>query len=341
MRQENDTKEALMKKLKIVSVVVFLFIVVTGGYFWMLHQQKFPSTTDAYIEGNSIYISPQVSGKVSSVKVKSYQKVSKGELLLSIDPKPYELALAQAKSQYDIVKAQINQAETAKKTAILQAVESQNRLRSAQSTYQRINRLYHKNLDSKQKKEDAFYALNEAKAQYQGRQSSILAAQNNIVLAQAKLKQAAVSIKQAQLNLSYTQIFATEVGYLDKVTLRPSAFVSVGQKLFPMVENKHIWVVANFKETELTRIKVGQKAQIKVDLYPDTQFKGVVESISPASGVNFSLIPPQNATGNWVQVTQRFPIRIKVIMDAKRAQQTPLRLGASSTVTINTQTNTP
>jgi len=125
-----------------------------------------------------------------------------------------------------------------------------------------------------------------------------------------------VSIQQAKLNLSYTKIYAPQTGRLGKVMVRPGQFLVVGEKLFPMIETDYFWIVANFKETDL---------------------KGQVESISAASGVSFSLIPPQNATGNWVQVTQRFPVRIKInLSDHKDMQR--LRLGASTSVTIDTQT---
>jgi len=326
-----------MKKVKLFSAILILSLISIGGYYWVQYQKQFPSTTDAYVKANQVYISPQIAGRVTKVLVKSYQSVAKGDLLIQIDAKPFELKIAQVQSQYQIVQAQIEQAMTAKKTAILQAVESQNRLHSAKSTYERIERLYHKNLASKQKMDDAFYKFNEAKAHYQATQSSILSSQNSIFVAQAKLKQVEVSIQQAKLNLSYTKIYAPQTGRLGKVMVRPGQFLVVGEKLFPMIETDYFWIVANFKETDLKRIKVGQQADIQVDMYPNHYFKGQVESISAASGVSFSLIPPQNATGNWVQVTQRFPVRIKInLSDHKDMQQ--LRLGASTSVTIDTQT---
>jgi membrane fusion protein (multidrug efflux system) len=138
------------------------------------------------------------------------------------------------------------------------------------------------------------------------------------------------ALNQAQLDLKYCRIYAPADGIVDEVSLRPGTFVSKGRDALALVENDEVWVDANFKETDLMRIQPGQSATVKVDLLPDKVFHGKVQSLSPASGTAFSLLPPENATGNWVKVTQRFPVRIRII------DPTPqLRLGASSEVSID------
>lgn len=138
---------------------------------------------------------------------------------------------------------------------------------------------------------------------------------------------------QAQLNLKYTHITAPTSGFIANLTLRQGDTVTAYQQLFALIDNQSWWVQANFKETQLTRIRPGQSATIKVDMYPRRTFSGRVMSISSAAGASFSLLPPENASGNWVKVTQRFPVKVLITAHDPRY---PLRLGASSTVTINT-----
>jgi membrane fusion protein (multidrug efflux system) len=151
--------------------------------------------------------------------------------------------------------------------------------------------------------------------------------------AAARIDVARAALDRARLNLSYTRITAPVSGILGKIQVRPGDVVQSGQQLFPLVDDKTYWIDANYKETDLERIRSGQTATISMDMYPDETFHGVVESVSPASGAAFSLLPPENATGNWVKVTQRFPVRVRVTGSNADA---PLRIGASCSVTIDT-----
>jgi membrane fusion protein (multidrug efflux system) len=150
----------------------------------------------------------------------------------------------------------------------------------------------------------------------------------------AALKVAQAQLAQAQLNLQYTTINAPANGYLNNFTLRTGQIIQAGSLLFALVETDQWWVNANFKETDLARIHVGQFAKIVLDIYPDITFKGIVQGISAGSGAAFALLPPENATGNWVKVTQRFPVRINFVHPDSNY---PLRVGASSTVTVSTR----
>lgn len=150
----------------------------------------------------------------------------------------------------------------------------------------------------------------------------------------AALSVAEAQLSSAQLNLLYTQIYASSDGFITNFVLRKGQFVQVGSPQFALIENSQFWVNANFKETDLLRIKPGQSASIYVDTYPGIKFKGIVEGISRGSGAAFSLLPPENATGNWVKVTQRFPVRVNFVNPNPKY---PLRMGASCEVTVNTQ----
>jgi membrane fusion protein (multidrug efflux system) len=151
--------------------------------------------------------------------------------------------------------------------------------------------------------------------------------------ASTQIQTARLKLAQAQLDLSHSVITAPADGILGEVSIQPGDYIMTGEDLFPMVDSSSVWVAANFKETDLERIHPGQPVSIDLDMYPKQSYRGEVESVSPASGAAFSLIPAQNATGNWVKVTQRFPVRIKV-MD--KDHTLPLRLGSSASVTIDT-----
>jgi membrane fusion protein (multidrug efflux system) len=175
------------------------------------------------------------------------------------------------------------------------------------------------------------YKVQEAKvnaAHFNVKQSQL-----DYAVTKAKLQGAKIAVKSAQLNLSYTTIYARANGYITDFLLRPGSMINVGDSLFALVENQHWWVNANFKETSLARIHDGQKVNVILDMYPDVKFSGVVESISYANGSEFSLLPPENATGNWVKVTERFPVKITLTHLPKHF---PLRMGASSTVMVYT-----
>jgi membrane fusion protein (multidrug efflux system) len=151
----------------------------------------------------------------------------------------------------------------------------------------------------------------------------------------ARLRSASAALRKAQLDLSYAEVRAPAAGWVSDVTLREGAFVMMSRPVFPLVEDKEWWIDAHFKETDVTRIKPGQPATIEIDMYPGLELKGEVESISAGSGATFSLLPPENATGNWVKVTQRYTVRVKVL-DRSPDPTQPLRVGASSRVKVDT-----
>ncbi|MCP3700506.1 MAG: HlyD family secretion protein, partial [Aliivibrio sp.] len=211
-------------------------------------------------------------------------------------------------------------------------------LSDAQISYKRIKELSAKNLLPKQDLDDARQKLSSAESNVtatRARMSQLIKSQGAKGDASPEVKKAAAALSQASLSLSYTNIFADHDGTLGKVQVHPGSVVVPGQALAPLVEANSYWVQANFKETHLGRVTKGMKVTITLDLYPDVQYVGVIEAISPASGASFSLLPPENATGNWVKVPQRFPIRIKLDNEQNKLKF-PLRVGASASVTVDT-----
>ncbi|RJX75115.1 HlyD family secretion protein [Vibrio sinensis] len=322
----------------IIIAAISAAVLVTLSYFYVEHQKNYPSTDDAYVHANIIYIAPQISGKIISVNVSNYQPVSQGDLLYQIDPAPFQAQLDEARAAYEIA----IQSNAASDDAILAASANVKStvalLADAQSTYRRISNLVKKQLLPAQQLDDAKAKLSSAEENViaaRAKMSQLIKAQGAQGTAAPEVKKAAAALSQATLSLSYTNIFAPKDGHLGKLSAHIGSIVSPGQAMVPLIEDNTFWVQANFKETQLERITTNMPATIELDLYPDAKYHGTVEAVSFASGSSFSLLPPENATGNWVKVPQRFPILIHLSNEAEHPNF-PLRVGASATVTINT-----
>jgi membrane fusion protein (multidrug efflux system) len=326
----------MYRKWKWIAIGLAVIAVVIGGYFYLQHEKKYPSTSDAYVHADVVQIAPQVTAPVVAIKVHDYETVKKGQLLLQLDPKPFKIALDSAQAQLALTHQQIAAAKAAVTAAKAVVNQRKAQLADARQNFKRAQSLVKRGNMSKEAYDSAEAtlktdeaALAAARAQLeQARRELGSPGSNN-----ARLKAAEAAVAQAQLDLSHTRIYAPAAGVIAKFTVRPGDVVEKDGILFALVENGIWWVDANYKETDLERIHPGQPAAVAVDIYPHHRFKGVVESISPASGASFSLLPPENATGNWVKVTQRFPVRVRITsVDPKY----PLRIGASAEVTVNT-----
>jgi len=322
---------------KFIMWILAVAILFAGVLWYLQHQRLYPSTDDAYVQGDIVQIAAQVNGPVSEVDVKDYQHVRKNEVLFKIDPMPFQIAVKQFSAQLRNTIQQIKAEKDSVNTARALLAERKAELTVNEKNAKRILTLVKKNLTAKAKGDEVTSQLEVAKAAYQAAYNQLQEAiaklgdpDNN----NAQIQQAKAGLEQAQLNLQHTIIYAPASGYLVNFSLRQGSMIPTGQPLFALVEDSTWWVSANFKETDLKRIKPGQSATIKLDIYPDHAFKGEVENISRGSGAAFALLPAENATGNWVKVTQRFPVRVKILNPSPRY---PLRVGASSTVKVDTR----
>lgn len=319
-----------------ILTLITALLIIAGVVYWH-HQKIYPNTDDAYIEAHVINVAAQVNGKVQNVYVKNLEEVKKNQLLFAINPKPFEIALKNAEANVQNTQLQIIADENAVKAAQAALAQSQAQLINTQKTYDRITTLANEGFYAKAGADNATRELTVAK-------QAVNAAKDNLNETKAKLgkagshnaelEMAQSTLSQAKLNLHYTKIVAPANGQLAEFKLQPGQTVTAYESLFSLVENNLWWAMANLKETNLNRIRVGQKAVVRVDMYPSHPFEGVVKSISPGSGSSFSLLPAENATGNWVKVTQRFPVRVEIINPDKNF---PLRIGASCTVEIDTK----
>ncbi|MBX9709698.1 MAG: HlyD family secretion protein [Xanthobacteraceae bacterium] len=321
-------------------------VLILGGLIWWLMTRNLESTDDAYTDGRAITIAPQVSGIVVSLDVNDNQFVKQGQPLIHIDPRQYEIdreqaegALATAKAQYE---GQQFGAEIARKNFPAQLQQAQAQLANAkaslikaQADYDRQKSLS-KPATSQQEVDAATAALKQAEAQFMLAEAQV--AQNSPVpqrigetdaqVGQLKgqIEQAQARLDQANLNLSWTVITAPQDGWITKRNVEKGTYVAPGQQVFSIV-SPEVWITANFKESQLAYMRPGQLVAINVDAYPALDLRGHVDSIQLGSGTKFTAFPPENATGNFVKVVQRVPV--KIVIDSGLDPQIPLPLGIS------------
>lgn len=323
----------MLKKLTHYTLAfTIIALVAAGGFLYYRYQQAHPSTDDAYLKANVVHISTQITGPISEVDVYNHQLVKKGQTLFIIDPTPFTMALDKAEANLAKANHQLRAMDTAITAATALITQRQAELANTQKTTDRTLTLLKRKLTPAAKGDQAKRNLIVAKAALKNAHSQLQEAKQKRAAAVANIQALKDNVKKAALDLAHTRIIAPASGHLVKFKLRIGDTVTAYQPLFSLIETDHWWVKANFKETDLNHIHPGQHATITLDMYPNHPFQGTVKSISNGSGASFSLLPPENASGNWVKVTQRFPVRIQL----QSPDGKPLRMGSSCTVTINT-----
>lgn len=327
-----------MKKImKYFVIAVVVVLIIIAGYWYDQHSKLYPSTDDAYVQADVVNVAAQVSGPVASINTQDFAEVKKGQLLFSIDPEPFMIAVNEAKANLENTQQQIASLKAQIEAAKAEIAERQAQLTQAEKTANRADTLVKEKLQAQSVADQADSDLAVAKAALSASQNNLLSLEQQLGdpnQVNAAIKAAQGKLAQAQLNLTYTKIYAPSSGTVVNFNLRVGSMITAQQTYFALIENHSWWVDANYKETDLSRIRPGQTAKIIIDMYPNHRFQGEVESISTGSGAAFSLLPPENATGNWVKVTQRFPVKVKIL---NLNPKFPLRMGATASVVINTQ----
>jgi membrane fusion protein (multidrug efflux system) len=262
-----NEKVPFYKNRLLIGSLATLVVLAIAGYFYWRHYTLYPSTDNAYVQASAIKITPLVTGVVTEVNVTEFAHVKSGDVLLKIDPAPFEAAVKAAEARLAVVEEQAGPAD--KRPAA----------------------------------------------------------------AKASVAEAQAAVDKARFELDHATIKAPIDGIVGNVRISTGDLAKAGVSVFPLIDTSKWWVDANFKETDLTRIANGQPATVTIDLYPSHEFSGKVEAISPASVSSFSLLPSENATGSWVKVTQRFPVRVSLDL---KPDDPAMRLGASASVIIDT-----
>ena len=317
------------------ALLLILAVILLGGAAWYwFESQGQRATVDAYVGAKVVQVSSLVMGPITAIAARNNQAVKRGDLLFEIDRRPFQVALSQAEAK--LKQAQKGARQDFSELLATEAdVARQNaELANAQTNLERTRSLIAKNFVSKQAEDEtrskvttATAAVEEARAKAEKARTA-LAGSGEVT---PEIKLAVAEMDKAKLDLEHATVRASEDGWVTNFSLAVGTVVTPGAPLFALIVDKSFWVDANFKETELHGIQPGQKATITVDMYPDHRFDGDVESVANGTGTAFSLLPPQNASGNWVKVTQRVPVRLHILQPDPAF---PLRVGATANVVV-------
>ena len=327
-----------------IMAAVPVLLVLVGGWFW-LSGGRYASTDNAYVAQDKVIVTGDISGRIVSVKVKENQPVKKGDLLLQLDPEPYKIGLAQANAALATARLQVEQLRSAYQQALTGQKAATDDLDFNQKAFDREKDLVGKGVASQAAYDQAENNLHSAQQALAKANEAVLSALSalggdpSIKTDDHPLVLAALAARdQAALNLKNTSVYAPVDGIVEQTSgARVGGYVSSPQafptSLLSIVETDDSWIEANFKETDLTRMIPGQKATVSIDAYPGHEFQAEVESIGAGTGALFSLLPAQNATGNWVKVVQRVPVTIRLV--EKLGDANIPRAGLSASVSVD------
>ena len=363
MENTTDTKPKSNK----IKIILPILIAIGLGYGIMkyLHAQSHETTDDAQVQKNMNPIIPKVSGYISKIYVKDNDFVKKGDTLFTIDNKDYMVkitdanaGIAVASSGFEVSQSEIGTANAnvsvseANISAATGNIETAKiRLGRASADFERYNNLYKNHSITKQQFEQSLAARQEAESQlnilkdqqkaseYQKNvlKSRAVVSGNQTKVAVANIDKARATLEAAKLNLSYTIVTAQVDGQVSRIDIQPGQLVQAGQSLFFLINNQEVWVTGNFKETQLNKMKVGQAVNVKIDAFGGEEFSGILESFSPATGSQFSILPPDNATGNFVKTVQRVPVKIKFTDKNDKNKLQLLRAGMNAEVDVTVE----
>jgi membrane fusion protein, multidrug efflux system len=333
--------------LVLLTVLLTVVVMAAVSVSWLINSRQRQTTNDAYVEGRIIRVSPKVSGQVVALHVDDNDLVKAGDVLLEIDPADYQAKVDQTTAAVSAAQSGIEQAKAAVLRAEAGIGEAQAALHAAgteakrrASDYRRYQAMGTDGI-SAQQLEIAQYAAEAANDQQEAAAKKLVAvnaelnvAKTNVVTAEAQLSAAQAQLRFAQLQLQYTRIIAPESGRVTKKNVESGDFVGTAQPLLCIVPEER-WVIANFKEVQLERMRVGQRVEVRVDSYPDMSLRAQVQSLQSGTGSRFQLLPPENATGNWVKIVQRLPV--KITFDPDQDGVRLLEQGMSVQVAVDTR----
>jgi membrane fusion protein, multidrug efflux system len=344
---ENTEPAPKKRNVMVFIAPAVLAIAAFFGIRALLHNMHYESTDNAQVESRAVPVISRVAGYIDSLQVDDYARVNREQLLIHIDDTEYALSVTQAQAdlmnaEADLTNAQASHSNSLanKKLAAANADVQLTRLQKAKADLVRDEALYKEAALTLKQVEDTRSAYDAAAKQYTANLDQVNLASTQVAIANAQIKKIHALIEtrkaaldQARLKISYCTITAPVNGRIGKRNLEKGQYIQPGSPLFSIVNDESFWIVANFKETQLEKMKEGQEVDILLDGYPDTPIKGKISSFSLATGAKFALLPPDNATGNFVKVTQRVPVRIDLVNPAQ--YKNILRAGLSAEVEVS------
>jgi len=333
-------------RLRLVLLVVIPLIALIAGAYFYLASGRYISTDNAYIGAQKVLITPDISGKISNVLVTEGQHVNAGDALIEIDPEPFRIAVTQAEARLAAVRTEYANLKTNLGSLQRRITLARETVELKQRDLDRKNTLVANRTGSQADLDNSMNtlviaktALEQLEMQQESIRNQLLGSENLPIEKYPPYAQAAAALDQAKRDLDHAVLRAPIAGMATQVaSIQLGRYVTAGTPVFSLIDDAHPWVDANPKETDITHLKVGQPVDISVDTFPGRKFRGVVAAVSPGTGAQFAILPPQNASGNWVKVVQRVPVRIEF---APGEDVRGLRSGMSVTVDIDSgQQNT-
>lgn len=325
---------------RVVLLLVVPVLVVVGVFIIYLKGGRYVETDNAYVKADVIPISAELNGVIAEMAVRENQEVNAGDFLFALDPEPYEVAVQRSKAQLSQVRTELAALQSSYEEKQAEIVMARSNHEFAKRELQRQIDLKGKNFVSESTLDDLQHRVEVSNQQLRVLQldlqriaASLGGDATRPLEEHPAYLTALADLRKAKLDLSHVQVFAPTSGIVSK-TPKVGQYVRSGNAVMALVANANIWIEANFTETDLTHVRPGQRVAVHIDTYPERRWQGTVDSLSPATGAEFAIIPPQNATGNWVKIAQRVPVRIRVELPDDAP---PLRSGLSTVVEIDTQ----
>jgi membrane fusion protein, multidrug efflux system len=346
--QKGKTRNGPPRRFLFIGAIIAVLAIFFGVRYWM-YASTHEDTDDAYVTGNTHQISTRITGTIEQVLIDDNWHVTAGQPLLKLDPRDYQVALTQARASYSQAEAQLVQANAQVPLVEAQLTQAQAQADSTKAnadylarTFERDSQLFYqgRGVISKQDLDNAQSQAQTNLASYKASEAAVTVSKENLKVAQAQQQAASAQVdaaraqvQNAELQLSYCTVVAPVSGRIAQKTVQTGNRVSVGQALMAVVEDD-VWILANLKETQLERVHVGQPVDIKIDALPHYRFKGRVDSLQPGSGSNFALLPPDNATGNFIKIVQRVPVKILFDPESIKGFQDKIVAGLSAQPSI-------